>query len=340
MQDQINLLENNVKWLIDLHNSSKKTNCDDTKIQLLNLHQINSQLEKELSVLTLRLEEKYENLSLNNINLQDNTCYKQLEKCKDKLIKLNSLLDFCEKNKITLEKQILTLKSNNDSENRINLNNLINSKKNLNRKQEETNNILKNDLQQITKELNDNKLILKESIEENKKLFLKIQKRRLKKKNKNTSIKDTSFLEDEEYIKSILEDEEYINQNNLFLSLKKENNELKNRLSEIDEIVSTTNKKNKDLQFTSNYQEQNQSVCKNLLQNFNLQNKYSYYSTKIIFLGEEKNFLEIVKEYEELHIHESEYISNLQLPEIFEIMFNNFSWFENLICKKYKIIKF
>jgi len=334
MQDQINLLENNVKWLIDLHNSSKKTNCDDTKIQLLNLHQINSELEKELSFLTLRLEEKYENLSLNNINLQDNTCYEQLQKCKDKLIKLKSLLDLCERNKITLEKQILTLKSNNDSENRINLNNLINSKKNLNRKQEQTNNILKNDLQQITEELNVNKLTLKETIKENKKLFSKIQKKNNKKKNKNTSIKETSILDT-----STLE-EEYTNQNNLFLSLKKENNELKNRLSDIDEIVSTTNKKNKNLQLTSNYQEQNQSVCKNLLQNFNLQNKYSYYSTKIIFLGEEKNFLEIVKEYEELYLHESEYISNLQLPEIFEIMFNNFSWFENLICEKYKIIKF
>ena len=113
MQDQFNLLKDNVDWLINLHNSFKKTNCNDTEIQLLNLHQINSELEKELSVLTLRLEEKYENLSLNNINLQDNTCYEQLEKCKDKLIKLNSLLVFCERNKITLEKQILTLKSNN-----------------------------------------------------------------------------------------------------------------------------------------------------------------------------------------------------------------------------------
>lgn len=332
MQDQFNLLKDNVDWLINLHNSFKKTNCNDTEIQLLNLHQINSELEKELSVLTLRLEEKYENLSLNNINLQDNTCYEQLEKCKDKLIKLNSLLVFCERNKITLEKQILTLKSNNDSENRINLNNLINSKKNLNRKQEQTNNILKNDLQQITKELNVNKLILKEYIEENKKLFSKIQKKNNKKKNKNTSIKETSILDT-----STLE-EEYTNQNNLFLSLKKENNELKNRLSEIDEIVSTTNKKNKNLQLTSNYQEQNQSVCKNLLQNFNLQNKYSYYSTKIIFLGEEKNFLEIVKEYEELF--ENNNISNLSLPEIFKIMLNDYDWFEDLICKKYKIIKF
>ena len=98
MQDQFNLLKDNVDWLINLHNSFKKTNCNDTEIQLLNLHQINSELEKELSVLTLRLEEKYENLSLNNINLQDNTCYEQLEKCKDKLIKLNSLLVFCERN--------------------------------------------------------------------------------------------------------------------------------------------------------------------------------------------------------------------------------------------------